>query len=680
MSESIDREPGDRELGDREPDDHELGDRELGDRELGDRELGMTRNITRRDFLNGVAVTTGAALMPWQLLAGNNLAGDDNDPQSLPNYYPPALDGLRGSHPGSFEVAHSLRDGTFWDSAGTPQDTGEMYDLVIVGGGISGLSAAHFYRKTAGANARILILENHDDFGGHAKRNEFRVGKRTLLGYGGTYSIESPEPYSAVAKSVIEELGIDVASFPKYLDRDLYGANGRVPKIFFDKQTFGSDKLVDDPYPFPGGETYDLAVAGPDAWAHFMAEAPIAEQARKDVARLCREKKDYLPQLDAGQKKARLARISYAQFLTEHAGVHGDVIRLYQPISQPLFGVGIEAIAALDASDTGYPGFSGMGLTPDALTNERKYFFHFPDGNASIARLLVRNLIPQAIPGNSATDVVSARANYAKLDQNGSPLRIRLNSTAVRVKHAGSSGSGDSAHGTEVEVAYARRGKVYTVRARHAILACWNQMIPFLCEELPEAQKQALASATKVPLLYTNVLLRNSIAFQKLGANAIYAPGGYHTNVDLDLPVSMGDYRCPYGPEDPDVVHMSKSPCHAGRPAREQHVIGRMELYTTTFATLERKIREQLARTLGPGGFDPARDILAITANRWPHGYAYEYSSLWDKFVLEGGETPCEIARKPFGRIAIANSDSGARAYTDEAINQAWRAVGELKS
>jgi spermidine dehydrogenase len=630
----------------------------------------MKRNITRRDFLNGVAVTAGAAFMPWHLLAAG-----DGDPEKSPDYYPPALTGLRGSHPGSFDAAHSLRDGTFWDAAGTRQDTGETYDLIIVGGGISGLSAAHFYRKIAGANASILILDNHDDFGGHAKRNEFRVGQRTLLGYGGTYSIESPEPYSAVAKGVIEELGINVTSFPKYLDRDLYGSMGRVPKIFFDKETFGSDKLVDDPYPFPGGETYDLAVAGSDAWAHFLAEAPIAEQARKDVSRLCREKKDYLPGLSVEQQKARLARISYAQFLTELAGVHGDVIRLYQTISQTLFGVGIEAVSALDAAETGYPGFRGIDVGPEALSNERKYFFHFPDGNASIARLLVRKLIPEAMPGDSATDVVTARANYAKLDDKSSAVRIRLNSTAVRVKHAG-----EPARATEVEVAYARGGKVYAVRGKHAILACWNMMIPYLCEELPDAQKEALAYATKVPLLYTNVLLRNWTAFQKLGANSIYAPGGYHTHVDMDLPISIGEYRCPRTPEEPAVVHMSKAPCRAGRPARDQHTSGRIELYNTTFETMERKIREQLVRTLGPGGFDAARDILAITVNRWPHGYAYEYSSLWDKFVLEGGETPCERARKTFGRIAIANSDAGAYAYTDEAINQAWRAVGELKS
>ena len=635
-----------------------------------DRELGMKRRITRRDFLNGVAVTAGAAVMPRQLFAAG-----DGDPEKAPGYYPPALTGLRGSHPGSFETAHSLRDGAFWESAGTPQDSGESYDLIIVGGGISGLAAAHFYRKSAGANSRILILDNHDDFGGHAKRNEFRVGDRTLIGYGGSYSIESPQAYSAVAKALIEELGIDVASFPKYLDRGLYCAGGRVPKIFFDKETFGSDKLVDDPYPFPGGETYDLAVPGPQAWEHFIAEAPIAEQARKDVSRLCREKKDYLSALTVEQKKARLARISYSNFLTEVAGAHADVVRLYQTISQPLFGVGIDAVPALDALETGYPGFSGMGIEPEALDHERKYFFHFPDGNASIARLLVRKLIPHAIPGNSAINVVTAKADYAKLDDPTTSTRLRLNSTVVRVKHAG-----DPARATEVEVAYARGGKTYTVRAKHCILACWNMMIPYLCNELPEKQNEALAFATKVPLIYSNVLLRTWTAFQKLGANAIYAPGGYHTLVDLDLPVSIGEYRYPRMPEEPIIVHMSKAPCRAGRPARDQNRLGRMELFNTTFEIIERKIREQLARTLGPGGFDPARDIAAITVNRWPHGYAYEYNSLFDPFVLEGGETPCEVARKTFGRIAIANSDAGATAYADEAINQAWRAVVELRA
>jgi spermidine dehydrogenase len=643
-----------------------------------DRELGMHRRITRRDFLNGVAVTAGAAMMPWHLIAE-----DSADPEKSPNYYPPALTGIRGSHPGSFDVAHSLRDGTFWDSAGKPTDTGETYDLIIVGGGISGLAAAHFYRKAAGDKARILILDNHDDFGGHAKRNEFRVGDRHLLGFGGTYSIESPAPYSAVAKGLIEELGIDVPSYFKYLDKDLYRSHGLTSKIFFDRETFGADRLTVNPLSLRFGDSRDRGFAESDALRKFMAEAPIAALAKQDFRRLYEEKKDYLPGLSSDEKKAKLARISYAGFLKNMVGVHDDVLRMYQAMPHGLFGVGIDAVSAQDAWGFELPGFDGMNLDPgpgkgmnrDAIPNEEaeKYFFHFPDGNASIARLLVRRLVPEAIPGRAMADVVLAKANYAKLDQANSPVRIRLNSTAVRVKHVS-----DAAGAKEVEVAYVRGGKLYTAQAKNSILACWHVVIPYLCDELPDKQKQALSAAQKVPLLYSNVAIRDWTSFQKLAVNSVYAPGCYHTGMNLDSPVSIGGYQCTRKPEEPIVVHMMKAACQPGKPARVQHSLGRIELYSTTFETMERNIRDQLARTLGPGGFDPARDIAAITVNRWPHGYAYEYNSLFDSFWLEGGETPCEVARKPFGRIAIANSDAGAYAYTDEAINQAWRAAGEI--
>jgi spermidine dehydrogenase len=649
--------------------------------DLNDRELGMKRNITRRDFLNGVAVAAGAALMPWQLFAG----GID-DPEKSPGYYPPALTGLRGSHPGSFDAAHALRDGTFWDSAGTPQDTGEVYDLIIVGGGISGLSAAHFYRKSAGAKARILILDNHDDFGGHAKRNEFRVGDAFRLGFGGTFSIESPAPYSKVARGLIEELGIDVASYPKYHDANLYRSLGLHPKIFFDKETFGADRLADGPSSLRGGENDYVTADERETWKQLLAQAPLADQAKSDLERLRRDDKDYFPGLSSTDKKGKLARMSYASFLRDIVKVHEDVIKLYQAVPHPLFGVGIDAVSAQDAWGLDLPGFAGMKLDPtpgkgmnrDAIPNEEaeKYFFHFPDGNASIARLLVRKLIPETLAGTSAPDVVLAKANYSRLDSAASPVKIRLNSTAVRVKHVG----GDAAAAKEVEVAYARGGKVYTTRAKNCILACWHVVIPYICEELPQKQKDALALAQKVPLLYTNVALRNWTSFQKLKTNAIYAPGCYHSRVGLDLAVNIGGYECAHKPEEPIVVHMMKTPCRPGRAARDQHIAGRTELFNTAFETMERRIRDQLARTLGAGDFDPARDIAAITVNRWPHGYAYEYNSLFDPFWLEGGETPCEAARKTFGRIAIANADAGAYAYTDEAINQAWRAVGELKS
>src|SRR5436305_1753935 len=644
-----------------------------------DKDLGMDRNITRRDFLNGVAVTAGASILPPHPAAALQ---HDLDSEKSPEYYPPALTGLRGSHVGAFEVAHSLRDGDFWQKAGKPAETGETFDLIIVGGGISGLSAAYFFRKSD-PNARILILDNHDDFGGHAKRNEFAVGDRKLLGFGGTFSIESPAPYSAVAKSVVEDLGIDVASFPKYVSKNLYTSQGLRPNIFFDKQTFGADKLVINPAPIGGGESNDALRSSADAWKAFFADAPMSQNAKQEFQDLFKTTKDYLPGLSSDEKKDRLARISYAKFLTEIAHVDAQIVKLYQAAPHGLFGVGIDAVSAQDAWGLGLPGFSGMKLAPapgkgmnrDAIPSEEaeKYFFHFPDGNASIARMLVRKLIPQAIAGDLATDIVSQKANYAKLDADGSQVRIRLSSTAVRVKHIG-----DPASAKEVEITYSRLGKLYTARAPYTVLACWNMVIPYIATELPEHQKQALNSAAKVPLLYTNVAIRNWTSFQKLGASSVYAPGCYHSAFTLDLPVSIGEYQCSKSPDQPIVIHMMKTPCKPGLPARDQHRMGRIELFMTEFETMERNIRDQLARTLGPGGFDPSRDIAAITVNRWPHGYAYEYNSLWDKFWIDGGEIPCEVARKPFGRITIANADAGAYAYTDGAIDQAWRAVQEI--
>lgn len=645
-----------------------------------DKELGMDRGITRRDFLNGVAFTAGASVLPQHLLAALQ---QDLNPEKSADYYPPALTGLRGSHVGSFEVAHSVRDGDFWQKAGKPVETGEKFDLVIVGGGISGLSAAHFFRKS-NPNARILIIENHDDFGGHAKRNEFTVGDVRRLGYGGTFSIESPAPYSVVAKNLIKELGIDVSSYSQHVAKDLYRSQGLLPAIFFDKETFGSDVLTVNPIPISGSKNEgDKEPNKEKAWKRFFAEAPLSDAAKRDLQNL-RHPPDYFPGLTSDEKKARMARMSYANYLSDVAHVDPQILKIYQSAPHQLFGVGIDAVSAQDAWGFGFLGFAGLNLDPepgkgmnrDVIPDDEadKYFFHFPDGNATIARLLVRALIPQAVPGNSLDDVITAKADYSKLDDSSSPVRIRLNSTAVRVKHLG-----DPAKAKEVEITYSRFGKQYSVRAPNTVLACWNFVIPYICSELPQEQKQALSFETKVPLLYTNVALRNWTAFQKLGAMAVYAPHSYHIYFRLDLPVSIGDYHCAMSPDQPIVIHMMKSPCQPGLPARDQHRMGRIELFTTDFATMERKIRDQLARALGTGGFDPARDITAITVNRWPHGYAYEYNSLFDKFWLEGGVTPCEIARKPFGRITIANADAGAYAYTDGAIDQAWRAVGEIE-
>src|SRR5215831_11489141 len=370
-----------------------------------DRELGMGRRITRRDFLNGVAVGIGALgaahlpNLPLQAQTMSSAGGAAAD-------YPPAWTGMRGSQPGSFDVAHALRDGTFWQNAGTPEDTHESYDLIVVGGGISGLSAAYFFRQQAGPDSRILLLDNHDDFGGHARRNEFRVGNRLLLSNGGTQSIESPSDYSEVAKGVLKDLGIEPKVFCKAYDQKLYSHLGTA--CFFDKETFAEDRLV------PG--------MGSAPWPDFLSKTPLSERVRREIARLYTEKKDYLPGLSREEKQARLAKISYATFLTEVCQADPAVLPFFQSYTHDLFAVGIDAVSALacyrNPDDYGayqYAGFDGMELS--GREKEEPYIFHFPDGNASIARLLVRSLVPGSIPGHTMEDVVTATAEYARLDQ-----------------------------------------------------------------------------------------------------------------------------------------------------------------------------------------------------------------------------------------------------------------------
>lgn len=620
-----------------------------------DRQLGMDRPITRRDFLNGVAVGIGALGLPKlpSFVAGHEASQSTNDP--------PALTRMRGLAPGSYDVAHSLRDGTFWDTAGSPTDTHETYDLVVVGGGISGLAAAYFYRKQAGNNSRILILDNNDDFGGHARRNEFHVGGRLLLSNGGTQSIESPSEYSEVAKSVLQDLGIHTKVFYKAYDEELYSHLGTA--CFFDKKTFDEDRLV------PG--------MGSDPWPAFLTRTPLSGKVQQEIARLYDEKKDYLAGLSKEEKYARLAKISYAGFLTDICKADPAVLPFFQNYTNDLWALQIDAVSALacykNPDDYGayqYAGFDGMSLGGDE-EKEEPYIFHFPDGNASIARLLVRSLIPEAVPGHTMEDVVTTQVDYGKLDRAPSPIRLRLNSTAVRARN---SGPGESSK--EVEVSYVQKGKLKKVNAACCILACYNTMVPYLCPELPETQKEALHYCVKEPFIYTHVAIRNWTSFHKLGIRQIMSPGSYHTFTMLDFPVSLGAYQFPSNPQDPMVLFMLRTPCHPGKPRREQYRMGRYELIATPFSEFERNIREQLNLMLASGGFDSARDIAAITVNRWAHGYAYEYDSLSDP-DWKPEDRPCVIGRKQFGRISIANADSGASAYTNVAIDQAYRAVQE---
>jgi spermidine dehydrogenase len=627
----------------------------------------MDRPITRRDLLHGMGALTASALctQPNRLFAREHTGAAG---------YPPALMGFRGSHVGSFEVAHQLartgrRD---WGTAQTSDS--DMYDLVVVGGGFSGLAAAHFFLKQR-PKARILILDNHDDFGGHARRNEFQVGGRTLIGYGGNQSLEAPSGYSDVVKGLLRDLGVEIERFDTAYEQEFYKRNGLGPGIYFNREDWGVDRLV--AFGLGNFEGFLPLASSPLRPEEAVAEMPISTAAQRELLRLLTIDQDQIPEIQPDSKEEYLYTLSYRDFLSKHLNIsEAEVFAVLQDLTTDS-GVGIEATPAFDALDyTGLPGWDAAGL-PESEDFE-PYIHHFPDGNASIARLMVRQMIPAVAPGNTMDDVVTARFDYSKLDREDSPVRLRLDSTVVDVEH-----EGDPKSAKRVGVTYVRGGRAYRVLARSCVLACDHAMIPYLCPGLPAPQREALAMQVKTPMLYTTVALRNWQAWKKLGIGATVAPGSYHINAMLDFPVSIGGYAFAKSPDDPIAVHMERFPHrpNEGLTLREQCRIGRREMLATSFETIERSIRGQLAGMLGEGGFDPARDIEGITVNRWPHGYSYTwYNPLFDPVYDEDDDEryPHFRARKQFGRIAIANADAGANAMFETAVEEGYRAVTEL--
>ena len=630
---------------------------------MSDRDLGMHAKITRRDFLDGVAVSALAGLAAGAAGCASHAHSTSALQQS--EAYPPETTGLWGQDNSSYAVMHEIRDGRYWRLAPAPRATGEHYDLVVVGAGLSGLAAAYFYRQ-ARPNARILILETRRDFGGHAGRNEFHVNGRLLLSNAGTQSMESPGDYRPSAARLVRELGIDVDRFYRYFQQQRYDKLST--GIFFNRHTFGRDHFV--------------AGAYRRSWPDVFADAPLSSRAKSDLIRIHTQEIDYLPELSPDEKVAYLKTISYSTFITRHAKCDPGVLPYLQDRPYDLFGTGIEVVAAYDCFNAGddygmdYPGFQGMDLGLGTgkwrRAKPEPYIFHFPDGNASIARMLVRSLVPGSIPGSTMEDVVLAPCDYSALDRPANQVRIRLGTTTVRVTH-----TPDPANATGVQLVYQDASGVRSVSARACVLACWHVVSRLIAPELPAAQKEHLAYCVKEPYVYTHVALTNWRAFEKLGVYQILAPTSYHYFTMLDYPVDMGGYRSPATPDDPMILFMLRAPTKYGLPPKEQYRAGRWQLFGTPFATIERNIRRQLADMLGPAGFDPAQDIAAITVNRWSHGYAYEYDkSLWEHWPA--GQRPCDLAKAPFGRISIANSDSSGAAFTDTAIDEGHRAVTEV--
>jgi len=621
---------------------------------------GYPADITRRDFLNGAALAIIAGLSPAELYAAARAGAP----------YPPAGHGLRGSAPGSFDVAHALRDGRRFDETGV--SFAEHYDLVVVGAGISGLAAAWFYRREK-PNARILLLEANDDFGGHAQRNEFEVDGRRLIGYGGSEALQSPHSlYSKEALGLLRALGVDIDRFETAFDRSLYPGLGLSRGILFKRESFGVDKLVTgDPTRMVADDIApDRMNARPIA--AFVADFPVSDTAQRQLVELYTSKRDPLAGKSRAQKEAALEHTSYRDWITKTWGFDAQVADTFQDRSHDFFASGIDAVPAGWARETGYPGFAGLGLGNGADNAEMDdpYIHHFPDGNASIARLLVRSLVAGVAPGRGMEDIVLAPFDYSRLDAAGALVRLRLKSTVAQVRQRDSGA---------VEVAYVQEGVVRGASARHVIMACYHSMDPYVLPGLPAAQREALELNVKMPLVYVNVAVRNWQAWVARGVHEVTNAIGFYSRIKLDYPVSLGDYRCPRSPDEPMLLHLVHVPTVPLTPGLDPRVTlraARGRLLATPFDTFEREARDELTRIVGPGGFDADRDIAAITVNRWGHGYSGGDNPLYDP--PRKGPEPYEIARARFGSIAFANSDSEWAAYAHAAIDQAHRAVGEL--
>lgn len=617
----------------------------------------MGANITRRDFLDGAACIIAAGAAPRLATAAQATAP-----------YPPGRTGYVGSRPQDFAVAHGVRDGQRYDIGAHP--VAERYDHVIVGSGIGGLATAN-YLHAADPRARILILDNHDEFGGHARRNEFDIGGRMLLGYGGSESLEGVRRrWSRVALDCIAGIGVDIDRLERGFDQGLYPGMKLSAGLFFPRELYGADKLVTGdplrqlPTDIPAG--HDNARSAAD----FIAEWPVDAEQRQRLLALLTDRRDVLAGKSAAQKMQVLEHTSYHDYLQRYFGLDERSLAMFDGRTLDLMAAKATAVPALQAWICQYPGFQGLGLaTPRAGVLEGDpYIHHFPDGNATLTRLFVRRLIPGVAPGNTMEDVLSARFDYSRLDEAENAVRLRLSSTVVAMAN----------NGKGVDVLYVRDGAPTRVAAGHVVYCGYSAMLPYICGDLPAGQKADVARQVKAPLVYVNVGLRTWRAWANRGIHFVNNPAGFYSQMKLDYPVSLGDYRFPSHPDEPMILHLLHVPWPDGpvQDLRSTWRAARAMAYAMPFDTFEAKARDELTRILGPGGFDAERDIAAITVNRWGHGYSYDVNPLYED--EHAAYRNIAASHRPVGRIHFAGTDAAWMAYAHWAIDSAHRAAREI--
>ena len=612
-------------------------------------------------------MAAGASMLPFKSTSQEVMAA------LKPSYYPPALTGLRGSHPGSKENAHSQA----WAKQknwGSTTNLKEDYDLVVVGGGLSGLSAAYFYQQEHGRDKKVLILDNHDDFGGHAKRNEHKIDGDTRLGEGGSESFEYPHEFSETVLNLLKDLGVDLDRFKTAYDADFFTRHNLGAVTYFNKRIFGENKVVKHPFcDYPG---FVEGLLRPTlSYEKAAKQTPLSEKGKQQLLRVLKsDPKTLKAPKEEWQQYMRTH--SYFDYLKNTLGVDDPGVLRMARHSVVDYGGAPDVMTMEEALESGALGLdyfswrdtlNEVGSDGGYIKNTNTYsvkepfIHHFPDGNATIARMLVKKMIPDVGSGENVEEIVLSKFNYAELDKPSNSVRVRLNSTVVNVRHGG-----DPYSSSDVFVNYIYDNKSYQVKAKGVVMACYNMMIPHIVSDLPTKQDAALRRLSKIPLQFTTVGLKNWRALKEMGIGMAMSPGNMHQAVGMDFPISIGGYEYTKTPDDPCILHMR---CcllgeTVGAPRIEQLREARYRMLGLQFRDYEVEIREHLGGMLPKDVFNFDRDVESISVNRWAHGYSYG--------------NPGAIGRQPFGRITIANSDSVNSSLLNRAIEQAWRAIKEL--
>ncbi|MDA0681462.1 MAG: NAD(P)-binding protein [Proteobacteria bacterium] len=607
--------------------------------------------ITRRDFINGTLMAAGSSMLPLEATGQAAMAALD------PSYYPPARTGLRGSHPGSNDHAHSRAWAGRLDWGPTTK-LSEAYDLVVVGGGLSGLAAAYFYQQKHGTDKRILILDNHDDFGGHAKRNEHTINGVTRISYGGSQTIVEPKHADKIVLNLLQDIGVDLGRFETAYDTGFFKRHDLGGVTYFNKEVFGVDKVVRHPYcNYPN--YVEGLLGGKLSHEEAAQQAPLSDRGKGQLLRVLNGGLHTLT-VPKEELQNYIGTHSYFDYLKNTLRVDDPgVLRMARHSGLDWGSGGTELMSIAEAKSCG-----ALGFAPVAVYDEdNPYIHHFPDGNAGVARALVKKLIPDVAKGNNAEALVLANFDYAELDKTSNAVRLRLNSTVVNVKHGG-----DPRNSSEVFVNYINGDQSYQVKAGGVVMACYNMFIPHIVSDLPEEQAAALRLQEKSPLQYTTVGLTNWRAMKELGIGVAMSPGNMHQAVLMDFPVSMGGYEYTSTPDDPCVIQMISCPYGKfAAPSGEQFREARYTMLSLQFEDYEQEIRRHLGGMLPRELFDFDIDVASISVNRWAHGY-----------TTGGPGDSTRIGRQPFGRITIANSDSAPGADAKTAMMMAHRAVNEL--